>query len=147
MEPISPTVSHTALPHLPNRFPALKMKNLLAFLLCLATATASFAATPVDEIEGLLAYVKGLDQAAFIRNGTEYTPAQAESHLRMKWKNGGGQIKTAEDFITLCASKSSLSGKPYLIRFADGHTTEAGTIFKEQLALLHSKTSQQDGAK
>jgi len=123
------------------------MKHLLAVLLCFVAATVSFAATPADEIEGLLAYVKGLDQAAFVRNGTEYTPVQAESHLRMKWKNGGGHIKTTEDFINLCASKSSLSGKPYQIRFADGHTAEAGTVFKEQLALLRSKAVPPETAK
>jgi len=130
-----------------NRFHPFKMKSFLALLLCLAAVTVSFAATPTEEIEGLLASVKSLDQAAFIRNGTEYTPAQAESHLRMKWKNGGSHIKTAEDFIALCASKSSLSGKPYLIRFADGHTAEAGTVFKDQLAVLRSKAVPPEGAK
>jgi len=123
------------------------MKPLLALLLCLVAATVSFAATPADEIEGLLAYVKGLDQAAFIRNDSAYTPAQAESHLRMKWKNAGSHVKTAEDFISLCASKSSLSGKPYLIRFADGHTAEAGTVFKEQLAVLRKANAPQEAAK
>lgn len=112
------------------------MRPLLAGLLSLALATVSFASTPTEEIEGLLSYVKRLDQATFIRNGTSYTPIQAEAHLRMKWNNTKDRVKTAEDFILYCASKSSMSGQPYLIRFADGRTIEAGVAFKEQLTLL-----------
>jgi len=117
------------------------MKSTLSLLLWFVAATVSFAAAPADEIESLLAYVKGLDQATFIRNGTSYSPVQAEAHLRMKWNNTKARVKTAEDFIELCASKSSLSGKPYLIRFADGKTVEAGTVFKEKLVELRKPTA------
>ena len=117
------------------------MKTILAFLLCLVAAAITSAATPMDEIEGLLAYIKGLDQATFIRNGTAYSPVQAEAHLRMKWNNTKAHVKTAEDFIELCASKSSMTGKSYLIRFADGRTVEAGVALKEQLGILRKPNS------
>jgi uncharacterized protein with von Willebrand factor type A (vWA) domain len=112
------------------------MKTILAVLLCFVAAAITSAATPTDEIEGLLTYIKGLDQATFIRNGTPYSPVQAEAHLRMKWNNAKGHVKTAEDFIELCASKSSMSGKSYLIRFGDGRTVEASVALKEQLENL-----------
>jgi len=118
------------------------MKRFIHIVLWFASAAILAAATtPETEIEGLLAYVKGLDQATFVRNGTSYSPAQAEAHLRMKWNNARSHIKTAEDFIELCASKSSVSGKPYLIRFADGRTVEAGFAFREQLGLLRKPNS------
>jgi hypothetical protein len=112
------------------------MKTIFGVLVCLVAATITSAATPTDEIEGLLAYVKGLDQATFIRNGTAYSPVQAEAHLRMKWNNAKEHVKTAEDFIELCASKSSMTGKSYLIRFGDGRAVEAGVALKEQLENL-----------
>ena len=55
----------------------------------------------------------------------EHTPKEAADHLRLKWKNAGGRVKKAPDFIQYCASESSLSGKPYEIRFKDGRTVLA----------------------
>lgn len=43
-------------------------------------------------------------------------------------------MKTTEDFITGIASKSFLSGKPYLVKFADGHTQPTGAWLRAQLA-------------
>ena len=58
----------------------------------------------------------------FIRNGTEYSGAEAAQHLRDKLDKAGDRVKTTDDFITGIASKSYISGKPYLVKFADGHT-------------------------
>jgi len=77
--------------------------------------------TEAQKIEALIGAVANLEDAVFIRNGTEHTPKEAADHLRLKWKNAGGRVKKAPDFIRYCASESSLSGKPYLIRFKDGH--------------------------
>jgi len=87
----------------------------------------------VKQIEYLIASVEKLDGASFVRNGTHYDGKQAGSHLRMKLKKAGNRVKNAEDFITLCASKSYLSGKPYLIVFADGKTVPAGEFFRKKL--------------
>ena len=78
--------------------------------------------TEAQKIEALIGAVANLEDAVFIRNGTEHTPKEAADHLRLKWKNAGGRVKNAPDFIRYCASESSLSGKPYAIRFRDGHT-------------------------
>ena len=37
-----------------------------------------------------------------------------------KYKYFKSQVKSPEDFIRLCASKSLLSGKPYLVETAQG---------------------------
>lgn len=78
-----------------------------------------------QKIEALIQAVADLKGAVFIRNGTEHTPKEAADHLRLKWKNVGRRVKTAPEFIQHCASGSTLSGKAYEIRLADGRTVLA----------------------
>lgn len=112
------------------------MKLLLLFL---ALAGAVHAATPATrEIELLLAYVGGLDSATFIRNGGEHTAAEAQAHPRMKWEKQADQVKSAEDFIALCASRSSLSGARYEIRRKDGTKVYADDLLRAELARLRT---------
>ena len=56
----------------------------------------------------------------------EYSGAEGAQHLRDKRAKAGDRVKTTEDFITGIASKSFLSGKPYLVKCADGHTQPTG---------------------
>jgi len=112
------------------------MKKLLLFVLAFFVTSPAWAATPAAEIEALLNYVKTLDGAVFIRNGTEHKPAGAESHLRMKWEKQTSKIKTAEDFIRLCATQSSLSGDLYQIRLKDGTTRPAAEVLTQRLKEL-----------
>ena len=86
------------------------------------------AQAPVPEaqkIEALIQAVADLQGAAFLRNGTEHTPKEAAEHLRLKWKNAGGRVKSAPDFIRYCASESSMSRRPYEIRLKGGRTVLA----------------------
>jgi hypothetical protein len=101
--------------------------------------TACVDAAPISEpqkIEALLASIEHLQGAVFIRNGSEYTAAQAAEHLRYKWNKAGDRVKTAEDFIVLCATKSSMSGLAYRIRFADGTTLDSAVFLEQQLKRL-----------
>ena len=43
-------------------------------------------------------------------------------------------MKTTDDFINGIASKSYLNGKPYLVKFADGHTQPTGEWLRAHLA-------------
>ena len=86
-----------------------------------------------SRIEYLIASVETLKDAQFIRNNTAYDAKAAAAHLRLKLRNAGSRVTTAEDFIRLCASVSSMSGKPYLIRYADGRTVTAESFFQEKL--------------
>ena len=66
-----------------------------------------------------------IDQVAkshltFIRNGTEYSSQEAADHIWNKYEHFKSRIKSPEDFIHVCASKSLLSGKPYLVSTARG---------------------------
>jgi hypothetical protein len=79
-------------------------------------------------------------QGSFIRNGREYLPAEAAAHLKMKLERAMGSWFapdkdqwTAELFIEKIASKSSISGKPYQIKFNNGYTINAGDWLRERL--------------
>lgn len=110
-------------------------RYLLCLLLLLFLAAGSVHAQDsgeVAKIRYLIESVETLQGATFIRNGDEYDARKAADHLRLKLKRAGERVKTAEDFIRLCGSKSSLSGKAYRIRFPDRTTVEAETFFRRQ---------------
>ena len=113
------------------------MRQLLAsiFTLLLITASIAWAADPQTkaEIDELITFVQ-TSGVRFIRNGTEYSGADGAQHLRDKLGKAGGRVKTTDDFITGIASKSYLSGKPYLVKFADGHTEPTGEWLRAHLA-------------
>jgi hypothetical protein len=84
-------------------------------------------------IEYLLQAVQSLNGAAFIRNGKEYYARDAGKHLLMKLNKAGERVKTAEDFIEGCASRSYLSGEAYKIRLSDGTITETAPFLRTRL--------------
>lgn len=93
-------------------------------------------------IEHLLQAVESLKGAAFIRNGTEYKAKDAGQHLRTKLKLAGARVKTAEDFIEVCASRSSFSGAAYKIRLSDGTITETSPFFRARLREFDEATKE-----
>jgi hypothetical protein len=77
-----------------------------------------------DNTEKAVAYL--LDHVAqshltFIRNGTEYSSQEAAEHMRHKYEYFKSRIKSLEDFIRHCASKSLVSGEPYLVLTTQGN--------------------------
>ena len=113
------------------------MKRILVIALAVLTLfSAAVSAQDTIEkkkIEFLISAVENLKGAKFIRNGTEYNGKEAAEHLRMKLQKAGDRVRTADDFIRLCASKSLLSGKPYMIRSSDGKTIKSEEFFREKL--------------
>lgn len=89
--------------------------------------------TESQKIERLIEHVAALKGAVFIRNGKEHDARAAAGHLRKKWNYAKDEIKTARDFIDKIATKSSLSGQPYLIRLADGREFKSGEYLHAQL--------------
>jgi hypothetical protein len=86
------------------------------------------------KIEFLLSSIENLKGAKFIRNGSEYDDGKAvAAHLRMKLQYAGSRVQTADDFIRLCASRSYITGKPYMIRLSNGKTIKSEEYFREKL--------------
>jgi hypothetical protein len=90
--------------------------------LWLSAGQSSAAESLDDSIKFLLDYVAKSD-ATFIRNGQKHSPQEAANHIKAKYEHFKSEIKTPEDFIRLSASKSLLTGQPYLVRTSDGKET------------------------
>ena len=113
------------------------MKNIL-LISFVALALFSGQAIAQDNIETkkinfLISSVENMKEAKFIRNGAENDGKKAAEHLRMKLQKAGDRVQTADDFIRLCASKSYLSDKPYMIKLSDGKTIRSEQYFREKL--------------
>ncbi len=103
-------------------------------------ATAE-ALTEAEKIERLIAAVQLLTDASFIRNGEAYSAGEAAEHLRRKHEATKQSVRTASEFIDSVASKSSISGEDYEIRFPEGRTITAAEFFREELAKLEAGVS------
>lgn len=102
---------------------------LLAALLLSSVAGADDAAVEID----YLASAVGSSGCTFIRNGKSHDAADAEAHLRMKYRRGKRYAPTAELFIERLASRSSISKKPYYIDCGDGDPVATGDWLEQRL--------------
>ena len=89
-------------------------------------------------IQYLIEYVSG-SELKFIRNAREYTPDEAAKHMNKKYQYFSDDIKTAEDFIELCATKSLMSGKPYLVVDRGGIALRTSDWLRAELAAYQER--------
>ena len=119
------------------------LKVLIGLLLTFALQPACAGALSAHEqarIDYLLTAVRSLEGAQFVRNNSSYSGSDAADHLAMKLRRASSSLFapdvdqwTAEMFIDRLASESSVSGKPYLIRFSSGRERPSGEWLYEQL--------------
>ena len=110
-----------------------------------ATGAQAAHLSEAQKIQALIHSVETLKGAVFIRNGSEYDAAKAAEHLRRKLDYAGSKIRTADQFIDKLATGSSMTGRPYQIRFADGRTVESAVFFREQLRKLAAPAVSKQG--
>jgi hypothetical protein len=91
------------------------------------------------KIELLIKSISDLKGASFFRNGSSHSAKEAAEHLKKKWKYAEDDIETAAQFIEKLASKSSISGKAYIIRLADGTDIMARVFLVNELRRIESK--------
>lgn len=90
-------------------------------------AQAAPPPAPVQaEIDALLTALQA-SGCAFQRNGRWHAGAEARMHLQRKRDHleDRGAIGSAEDFIALAASESSMSGRPYRVRCAGAEAVDS----------------------
>jgi hypothetical protein len=111
------------------------MLLLTAMLLCLASATAAdeISTQEKEKIEYLINHLESMQDATFIRNGKEHDARTAGLFLRRKWQVNKDKVRTAEDFIESIASRSSTTGKAYIIRMKNGREIECGDYLSKTL--------------
>ncbi|MGW8193083.1 MAG: DUF5329 domain-containing protein [Desulforhopalus sp.] len=115
--------------------------TVIVLLQLLSIVPAAAAKLSVEEeIDHLIGF---LEQSAcqFNRNGTWYNAAKAGAHIRKKYRylKRRGLVGTTELFIERAASKSSMSGKAYLVRCSTGEAIESATWFRTELARLRQE--------
>ena len=112
----------------------LRRSFLLGVLAGLASRVdAVVSATERARIERLIQFVENKHDIHFIRNGTSYSCQDAAKFMRGKFEMMGEHVNTAQQFIDQIASKSSTTGQPYFIRFADGKTLPAAAFLGDEL--------------
>jgi hypothetical protein len=94
------------------------------------------AMTEPQTVEYLIDSIAKLEGATFIRNDAEHSAATAAALMRYRWNRDKDKLKTAEEFVKELASKSSTTGKPYVIRFKDGTEVKSGEYLLKKLAEL-----------
>ena len=78
----------------------------------------------------------------FIRNGEMHSPREAEAHMRRKYQYFKNDIRTPEDFIRLCASKSTQTGRPYQVKLPDGRLLRTDQWMLSVLSRYRRETGQ-----
>lgn len=118
--------------------------RLIALLVVGAFAVPAAAQTShVDlEIDYLVESI-GESDCTFIRNGKEHDAEDARDHLQMKRKRGRRYYDTTEEFIDRIASKSSWTGKKYLIRCGGDDSVPAGDWLRNRLDDYRSGSNRQ----
>ena len=90
------------------------------------------------EITHLLNYVK-TTQCKYIRNGSEHSGVDAAAHIKKKYDYFKDDIKSAEDFIRLSATKSTMTGSKYYIDCPGSQKVESGKWLLTELKKYRAK--------
>ena len=108
------------------------MRDLLRFLsgllLAISFAGVVRAGSAADvEIDALIARVGQARDVVFIRNGSEHTASEAAAHLQRKRAAAHVVFSSAERFIDLVGTRSSLTGRAYRVRLPDAREIDSAT--------------------
>ena len=111
---------------------------MLGFLLCYNSVAGQ--ADYKTEIAHLLEYVK-TTECKYIRNGDSHNGTEAASHIKKKYNYYTEDISSAEDFIRLSATKSTMSGSKYYIKCPGSPEVASGQWLLKELDNYRKKES------
>lgn len=120
-----------------DRLPKKVAFAALFVALVLPATTCGAAPDSLILIEHLLMFVER-SGCTFIRNGAEHTPEDAARHMKKKYDYFREKIHSPEDFIALTATKSTMTGKPYLVRCGSSDTILAADWLKQELEVYRT---------
>ncbi len=125
------------------------MTKLITCHICIFTISAisltsfTYADVPPSqkpEVKHLLQFVETTD-CIFERNGKKYDGEKASKHIKRKYKYFRDEITTTEEFIEYCATKSTVSGKSYLVYCDDTGPIESSVWLLQELAEYREQRS------
>jgi len=109
----------------------------------LAAGGGAAWAQPSDEerarINRLIDAVGQRQDIRFVRNGKEYTSAQAADFLRGKLQWNLDKVHTMNDFIAVVGTGSTTSGQTYQVRLVDGRLQPSADFLGQELRRLEKK--------
>jgi hypothetical protein len=108
---------------------------------CMPASLAAPSGAAQIEIDHLFAYLAE-SPCRFNRNGTWYVAHEARDHLKKKYDYlmRKGLLNSAESFIDLAASRSSVSGEPYLVQCPGTPVVPSAVWFKDELLRFRRAT-------
>jgi len=112
---------------------------LVGILFALMTTESFAAASYKIEINHLLNYIKNT-KCLYARNGDRHSGVDAHKHISKKYEYFKDDIQTAEDFIRLSATQSTVSGRKYHIICPDKKRMESGKWLLKELDRYRSIT-------
>ena len=116
------------------------IRRLTSLLVLLAGISAFAAEIPQNVRTEIAALLVRLENSGceFNRNGTWYDAPRAKAHLERKLQAADGSVQSTEQFIELVATKSSLSGRPYLVRCGGGMPIPSQEWLADQLTEIRA---------
>ena len=116
------------------------MKSILLLLLLLPGTVPAAEALPVASSHEISRLFDTLEHSGcrFFRNGSWYDATKASAHLRDKYTYllKHGLITSTESFIDRAATRSSMSGRPYLVKCDGEPPIESRSWFGRKLMEL-----------
>ncbi|MFO1313055.1 MAG: DUF5329 domain-containing protein [Burkholderiales bacterium] len=117
-------------------------RRLLILAAGLAVAAVTAAPLPPAakvEIDLLMSRLEA-SGCQFHRNGGWYAAAEAKTHLlrKLEYLEDRGAVSSAEQFIELAASSSSVTGQPYLVRCGNDAPVPSGKWLLGQLQAVRA---------
>lgn len=114
---------------------------LVVSILCSASQAASLDSDVKAEIEALLGKLQA-SGCQFNRNGAWYTGSEAKDHLvrKLEYLESKASISSTEQFIEQAASRSSSSGKAYLVKCGSEAVVESRLWLGSQLTSIRAST-------
>ena len=106
---------------------------------CTAWSRAEPPPAELARINRLIDAVAQHGDLKFIRNGKEYTAAQAGDFLRGKLKWRIEKVATMQDFIAEVGTRSTTTGEAYLVRLGDGRTLPSAEFLGQELRRIEKK--------
>jgi len=106
---------------------------IFVFLTCNVCFAGDMTVSSQTEIDHLFTFIKRSD-CMFYRNGKWYPARDAADHIDKKYQYllKRGKISSAEKFIDLAATKSSMSGKKYKVKCGKSNEiTSSVWLYKE----------------
>jgi histidinol phosphatase-like PHP family hydrolase len=116
----------------------MKVILLVMGLLSSVTTVAESTEPYQQEVEQLITALaqSGCD---FERNGSRHSAADAADHMRLKLRRGGKYVISSETFIARLASKSSWTGKAYMIDCPATKPLPSADWLRRRLAEIRAK--------